>query len=125
MHIKDVKGGKQPLALTFSDAIARYSSVLEDEDLGEAYRRAGSTFNRQMRQTFVVLKDESGVRSAILSNRGRGGFTPAPRSAPYRGRGSGSWRGRGSGNSDQRGQKRGSDGAGSGHGYGFGKRTMR
>ena len=119
LHIKDIKGEKPPYALTFSDAIARYSDVLRDDDLGDAYRRAGNTFNRQMRQTFVVLKDESGTRAAALAARGRGGYTPAARGAPYRGRGS--WRGRGA--VDQRGKKRGNEGLGGrGGGYGFGKR---
>ena len=118
LHIKDIKSGRQPFALTFSDAITKFGMVLKEEDLAEAYRRAGNTFYRQMRQTFVVLREESGVRTQFISNRGRGGFTPRPRGAPYRGRG-GSGNGRGFGG-EQRGQKRGSDEAGgSGTGYGF------
>ena len=70
-----------------------------------------------MRQTFVVLSDESGVRATILA--GGRGATPAPRGAPYRGRGTGFGRGRG--NPEKRGEKRGGDGQG--QGYGFGKKT--
>ena len=100
---------------------------MEEDDLVEAYRRAGNTFNRQMRQTFVVLKDESGVRASVLAARGRGGFAPAPRGRPYRGRGAafGLRGGRGSGGNDQRGQKRASDESGTGTGYGFVKKALR
>lgn len=121
LHIKDIKRGKQPYALTFSDAIARYGSVLEEGDLEEAYRRAGNTFNRQMKQTFVVLKEESDIRTTVLANRGRGGYAPRSRGAPYRGRGSIGQQGRGGGNPDQRGQKRVNDDYNnSGGGYGMG-----
>ena len=97
-----------------------------DDDLGEAYRKAGTTFNMQMRQTFVVLKEESGTRTAALASCGRGGYVPAQRGAPYRGRGmlaprGGGGRGRGfaPGNPDRRGEKRGGDEIGAGSGYGF------
>ena len=120
LHIKNLKDRKQPYALTFSDAIARYGSILEDIDLEEAYRRAGNTFNRQMRQTFVVLKDESVTRTTTLANRGRGGYTPRARGAPYRGRGG---RGRSSDNPDQRSRKRPNDETNvSGGGYNMGNK---
>jgi hypothetical protein len=123
LHIKDIKRGKQPYALTFSDAIARYGSVLEEGDLEEAYRRAGNTFNRQMKQTFVVLKEESDILTTVLANRGRGGYTPRSRGAPYRARGSIGHQGRGGGNPDQRGQKRVNDDYNnSGGGYGMGSK---
>ena len=56
LHIKEVN--KAPYALTFADAVSRYGASLDDDDLGEAYRRAGRGFDRQLAQIFVVLKED-------------------------------------------------------------------
>ena len=45
-----------------------------------------------MRQTFVVLKEQSTTRAAQLAARGRGGYVPRARGRGYQGRGGG-WRG--------------------------------
>ena len=65
LHIKDMVGSRPPYALTFADTITRYVSNLVDDDLAEAYMRAGPHFDRQMRQTFVVLEEASYVRKNL------------------------------------------------------------
>ncbi len=45
------------MALTFADAISRYGEGLRKDDLGEAYKRAGTAFKGQLLQTFVVLHE--------------------------------------------------------------------
>ena len=86
-----------------------------------------------MRQTFVVLKENSLTRTEQLAARGRGGYAPRARGRGFQGRGGG-WRGgrgRGGGNADQRGQKRvndsgNQDGSGTGrYGYGIGEAGKR
>ena len=68
IRLRDTSGNAAPYAPTFLDAITRYGSILVEDDLGEAYRRAGNTFNKQMRQTFAVLKEQSTARVAQLYN---------------------------------------------------------
>ena len=101
LHVKDIS--KSPYALTFADAIKRYGASLEEEDLGEAYRRAGRSFDRQLSQIFVVLKEDPN-RLRIMSTRGRGS------GRPYGNRGRGQERG---GQQGRGGYSRG--GLGSGH----------
>jgi hypothetical protein len=112
LHVKDIDGNKAPYALTFTDAVSRYGSSLGEEDLGEAYRRAGRNFERQMSQLFVVLKEDpnnSRVFAPRGANRGSGSGSGAYRGKGYeRGRGGktrGFIYGRGKGNQD-RGTKR-------------------
>ena len=110
------------MILTFIDAVKRFGDSLEEEDLGEAYMRAGNHFNRQLSQTFVVLKEDSeGTRRAQNPGRGRGALRAW---GNYRGRGYPRGRGnynrggysgdRGSGQGQSqyqnRGQKRGPEG---------------
>ena len=64
LHVKETN--KSPYALTFADAIRRYGASLEEEELGEAYRRAGRSFDRQLSQIFIVLKEDPN-RLRILS----------------------------------------------------------
>ncbi len=57
LHIKERNRTQRPYALTFADAIARYGMTIDDDNLGEAYRRAGNSFKGQLEQHFVVLKE--------------------------------------------------------------------
>jgi hypothetical protein len=58
LHVKPKKPENgRPTSFTFSDAVAKYGSLVKDEDLGEAYRRAGTAFTGQLEQHFVVLRD--------------------------------------------------------------------
>jgi hypothetical protein len=115
MHIKKKGNGDQAPFKTYSfvDAVKYHGGVLEQEDLGGAYARAGRAFDGQLQQNFVVLRDaESGQaqakfhanRQARGSGRGR-----TPRGA------SGSGSGRGGGSSGPattgRGEKRKGDGS--------------
>jgi hypothetical protein len=43
--------------LTFSDALGRYVSGMNEAELVEAYRRAGGAFKGQLLQNFVVLHE--------------------------------------------------------------------
>ena len=65
------KTGYGQLALTFADALLKYGRGLKVFDLGAAYGRAGTTFEGQMEQNFVVLKDKMGKGNKGPS-RGRG-----------------------------------------------------
>ena len=65
LHIRQNKG--HWIALTFSDAISRFGLKLNDDGLGEAYRRAGSAFKGQLQKHFVVLRDN--VLPAAAANR--------------------------------------------------------
>ena len=94
----------------FTDAVARYGDSLEEEDLVEAYRRAGSHFDGQLRQTFVVLKEDP-RKQRILPQPQRGGYQRRASSRPYRGRGGGA-----------RGGYQGRFNQGGGGGYSFGSR---
>ena len=79
--------------------------------MGEAYRRAGRSFDRQLAQIFVVLKEDPNMLR-ITSTRGKG----SGRSYVNRGRGQeldgqhgrgGNSRGGQGGGNQNRGQKRG------------------
>ena len=68
LTLKKKDASLRPLVLTFADAIVRFGKGLADENLQEAYRRAGNSFGGQLQQHFVVLKDEpapGGSRGAI------------------------------------------------------------
>jgi hypothetical protein len=88
--------------LTFADAIEQYGKSLRKVDLHFAYERASWNFQGQMRQNFVVLKDQNELDQTPRtsgesgSGRGRGGGVPGSyRGGPGRGRGE--FRGRGGG----------------------------
>ena len=57
LHVKPKEAGSRQMAFTFADAVSRYGRGLRQSDLGEAYRRAGRSFNGQLQQNFVVLYD--------------------------------------------------------------------
>jgi hypothetical protein len=91
--------GQKPFAFTFADAIQKFGCELQQEMLGEAYKRAGRAFAGQLEQHFVVLKDEK--KSTI--DQPAGGAPPNSRKRPLadqakefeRSGGSGIARGRG------------------------------
>ena len=70
------KSGYGQLALTFVDALLKFGKGLKAADLGTAYGRAGTTFEGQMEQNFVVLKDKMG-KGVRGPSRGRGRPTGA------------------------------------------------
>ena len=57
LHVRPKEAGSRTMAYTFADALSRYGMHLRQVDLGEAYRRAGTSFKGQMQQNFVVLHD--------------------------------------------------------------------
>ena len=57
LHLKGKDGKSGSLNLTFVDAVARFGDGLTEDNLSEAYRRAGTAFKGQLAQHFVVLKD--------------------------------------------------------------------
>jgi hypothetical protein len=112
LHVKDMSGNKAPYALTFADAVTRYGSKLEEGDLGEAYRRAGKSFDGQLSQLFVVLKEDPNnvrvipARGTGNQYRGTGRGNGAPRGGNQE-RGRGNYRGYGQGRAHaDRGRKR-------------------
>jgi hypothetical protein len=57
LHVRPKEEGGRSMALTFSDALGRYGSGMNESELGEAYRRAGAAFRGQLQQNFVVLHE--------------------------------------------------------------------
>jgi hypothetical protein len=105
MHVRERtdKNAKPSKTYTFIDAIKQFGSRLKNEDLLEAYAKAGKAFAGQLEQNFVVLKEADSEaaqtnfhKARISRGRGRGGS----------GRGGGSDRGRNDGASGSRGVKR-------------------
>jgi hypothetical protein len=50
--------GQRSMSFTFSDAISRYGVDLVEEDLIDAYKRAGVAFKGQLQQNFVMLHEK-------------------------------------------------------------------
>ena len=106
---------KTPYALTFADAIKRYGASLEEEDLGEAYRRAGRSFDQQLYQIFVVLKeDPNRIRTTATRGRGSGAKSSGKIRGYDRGHGG---RGGGGGYTPRGGQGSGQPSRGQKRGY--------
>jgi hypothetical protein len=59
LHVKSTKvgGDQNPKAFTFTDSVIRYGSVVVQDDLSEAYKKAGTAFRGQIEQHFVVLTE--------------------------------------------------------------------
>jgi hypothetical protein len=54
-------GNIETRTYTFTDAISKYGHLLKQFELGEAYRRAGTSFKGQLEQQFVVLREQGQV----------------------------------------------------------------
>ncbi len=57
-HICDISGNQMVSALTFADWVTKFGERVNDDFLGETYRRAGNSFKGQLEQHFVVLKED-------------------------------------------------------------------
>ena len=57
MYVKPKNKDQNSMWLSFSDALVRYGSGLLEQDLGEAYKKAGISFRGQLQQNFVVLHE--------------------------------------------------------------------
>jgi hypothetical protein len=58
LHVRDVgKPEAAGRAYTFIDSVTQFGGSVIQDDLHEAYRRAGSAFKGQMEQHYVVLKE--------------------------------------------------------------------
>ncbi len=57
-----IKGGGDPkyFALIFANAVKRFGSRVEQEDLDKAYKRPCRVFTGQLEQHFVLLKEVQG-----------------------------------------------------------------
>jgi hypothetical protein len=58
LRIKELNN-QRDYARTFADAIARFGPLIQDENLTEAYKRAGTALRSQLEQHFVVTKESS------------------------------------------------------------------
>ena len=67
------KDGSGQHALTFVDAITRFGGKMTRGDLQVAYGRAGTSFNGQLQQNFVVLHDKGGVQKPGVTGPTMGG----------------------------------------------------
>jgi hypothetical protein len=65
MHLRPKEAEARSMAFTFSDAMIRYGRQLSQSDLGEAYKRAGNTFNGQLQQNFVDFGTSGTQRPAL------------------------------------------------------------
>ena len=75
LHVKDKSGNRSPYVLTYADAVTKYGAKLAEEDLTDAYRRAGTIFDGKLAQQFIVLKEnQSGLArgNQNYQSRGRG-----------------------------------------------------
>ena len=70
--IKDREGKRRPMKLGFADAIKRYGRILREGDLANAYRKAGTSFDGQLQQNFVVLHDLSQAKAGPWGGKGGG-----------------------------------------------------
>jgi hypothetical protein len=87
-HVKPRGGSHGPSrSYTFVDAMKQFGSKLEKKDLGQAYSRAGSAFVGQLRQNFVVLKDQDTVSAIRIYDHVRGGARGGFRGREGSGRG--------------------------------------
>ena len=82
--IKDREGKRRPMNLGFADAIKRYGRILREGDLASAYRKAGTSFEGQLQQNFVVLHDLNQAKPGPWG--GKGGGTTFPQSERKRAR---------------------------------------
>jgi hypothetical protein len=90
LHVKTMRAGSSEVtsrAFTFVDAVIRYGSVLAQEDLEEAYKKAGSAFKGQLEQHFVVLREGYNPPPSYGGRSGAGGgggagATAEPRKRP-------------------------------------------
>jgi hypothetical protein len=57
LQIREKGLEKKPMVLTFIDTVSRYGRDMVEGDLVEPYRRAGRSFQGQLQQNFVVLRD--------------------------------------------------------------------
>ena len=62
---------------TFVDAVSRYGRDMVEGDLVEAYRRAGRSFQGQLQQNFVVLRDRGS--NPVAAEGGPSNSNSAPR----------------------------------------------
>jgi hypothetical protein len=118
MHIRKAGAPSPPMrplkSFSYIDSITKFGHLVDVEDLETAYGRAGTSFNGQLQQNFVVLneRDQASLQSVMGSGAGSGPSSGATRIS-YRGSGprgraghsgghSGGYRGRG----ESRGEKR-------------------
>jgi len=61
LHVKTTKPNGEAIsrAYTFVDSIVKFGERLVQQDLEEAYKKAGSAFRGQMEQHFIVLRDQT------------------------------------------------------------------
>ena len=74
--IKDKEGKRRPMTLGFADAIKRYGRILREGDLASAYRKAGTSFEGQLQQNFVVLHDLNQAKAGPWGGKGGGSTFP-------------------------------------------------
>ena len=70
--IKDKEGKRRPMNLGFADAVKRYGRILREGDLASAYRKAGTSFEGQLQQNFVVMHDLNKTRVGPWGGKGGG-----------------------------------------------------
>ena len=69
----------------FADAVKRYGRILREGDLSSAYRKAGTSFEGQLQQNFVVLHDLNQAKPGPWGGKG-GATTTFPQSERKRAR---------------------------------------
>ena len=84
--IKDREGRRKPMNFGFADAVKRYGRILREGDLASAYRKAGTSFEGQLQQNFVVLHDLNQARPGPWGGKGGAVTTTFPQSERKRAR---------------------------------------
>ena len=113
IHHRDRSSGERPKAWTFTDAIERFGGRVGQEDFHWAYRTTRGIFDKELEQTFIVLKKENSKKivqemqegrvggARALANIPKTGWVASPATGTRGGNGAGGrggrggWRGRG------------------------------
>jgi hypothetical protein len=77
LKVKEKESDKTPMTFTFIDSVVRYGREMVEEELEDAYRRAGRAFQGQLQQNFVVLRDRESY--PVMANQGASTSTPRKR----------------------------------------------
>ena len=90
LHVKDVgKPDNSSRAYTFVDSMTQFGGAVVQDDLEEAYRRAGSAFKGQLEQHFVILREALPPRRPPTSSATPREAPPPPVASGTKGKGGG------------------------------------
>ena len=87
-----IKGlNERPKTYTYTEAVERFGREISQDDLQWAYKTARGVFDKELEQTFIVMRKEESEKivKEILEKRKKGGTTGPRRSGSPNPRGGG------------------------------------